>query len=68
MKQISLKKIIELGGYLNNNHLANAIINHLDDKAKFAEFNGFNASANAYRKASKALYDELDKLGYWEED
>ena len=67
-KQITLKKIIELGGYLNNNHLANAIINYLDAQAKFAESIGFTASAEAYRRESRDLYDELDRLGYWEED
>ena len=67
-KQITLKKIIELGGYLNNNHLANAIINHLDEQTKFAESIGFTASAEAYKRELRALYDELDRLGYWEED
>lgn len=67
MKQISLKKIIELGGFMDNNHLANAVINHIEENAKRAESLGFEASARAYRERWRELYDELDRLGYWEE-
>lgn len=67
MKQITFKQIMELGGFLDKNHLANAIMNHLEENAKRAESLGFEASARAYRERWRALYDELDRLGHWEE-
>lgn len=66
-KQITLKKIIELGGFIDNNHLAHALINNLDNKIKYAEVNGYKATAKVYRERWNALFDELDKLGYWDE-
>lgn len=66
-KQITLKRIIELGGLVDNNHLANVVINNLDAKVRMAESMGFEASARAYRERWRDLYDELDRLGYWEE-